>query len=85
MKDLATAPAILGPGALPEFPRTTGGAGDPTVVDPQLIQIQAQTRPAGAASRDPFRNAVDLYNFTTRHLPKSQAEAFSRTPTIGRW
>lgn len=72
---LGTASAILGPGALPEFPRTTGGAGDPNVVDPQLIQIQAQSRPAGAAWRDPFRNAMDLYNFTNKHLPKSQAAA----------
>jgi len=72
---LGTASAILGPGALPEFPRTTGGAGDPNVVDPQLIQLQAQARPAGAAWRDPFRNAMDLYNFSTKHLPKSQAAA----------
>ena len=73
---LANSSAILGPGALPEFPRTTGGAGDPNVVDPQLIQIQAQSRPAGAAWRDPFRNAMDLYNFTIKHLPKGQAESF---------
>jgi hypothetical protein len=70
---LASAPAILGPGALPEFPRDTGGVGDPTITDPQLIQIQAQTRPAGAAWRDPFRNAQDLYTFTTTHLPRSRA------------
>jgi cytochrome c len=71
---LASAPAILGPGALPEFPRTTGSATDPTVLDPQMIQIQAQTRPAGAASRDPFRNAADLFSYTTRHMPKSHAD-----------
>ncbi len=70
---LASAPAILGPGALPEYPRDTGGVGDPTVTDPQLIQIQAQTRPAGAPWRDPLRNAQDLYTFTTTHLPKSRA------------
>jgi hypothetical protein len=70
---LAGAPAVLGPGALPEFPRDTGGVGDPTITDPQLIQIQAQTRPAGAPWRDPFRNAQDLYTFTTTHLPKSRA------------
>jgi cytochrome c len=69
---LANAAAILGPGALPEYPRNSG-VGDPTVTDPQLIQIQAQSRPAGAAWRDPFRNAQDLYTFTTTHLPKSHA------------
>ena len=71
---LAAAPAILGPGALPEYPRSTGSASDPALFDPQLAQIQAQTRPAGAASRDRFRNAADLYNFTTRHMPKTRAE-----------
>jgi len=69
---LASAPAILGPGALPEYPRNTG-SGDPALYDPQLIQIQAQTRPAGAPTRDPFRNAQDLYNFTARHVPKERA------------
>lgn len=69
---LASAGAILGPGALPEYPRNTG-TGDPTITDPQLIQIAAQTRPQGAAWRDPFRNARDLYTFTTTHLPKSRA------------
>src|SRR5438309_1551831 len=31
---LASSPAIMGPGALPEYPRDTGGVGDPTVTDP---------------------------------------------------
>jgi len=70
---LGGATAILGPGALPEYPRA-GGAGDPMVIDPQQIQIQAQTRPAGAAWRDPFRNALDLYGYTVKHLPKNRTE-----------
>jgi mono/diheme cytochrome c family protein len=70
---LASAPAIMGPGALPEYPHDIAGVGDPTITDPQLIQIQAQTRPAGAPWRDPFRNAQDLYTFTTTHLPRSRA------------
>src|SRR5215471_10309712 len=45
------APPVLGPGALPEYPRNNATAGDPALYDPQLIQIQAQTRPAGAPSR----------------------------------
>lgn len=71
---LAAAPALMGPGALPEYPRNTGGTNDPTVTDPQLVQIQAQTRPAGAAWRDPFRNALDVYNYTAKHLPKARAD-----------
>jgi hypothetical protein len=71
---LAAAPAILGTGALPEYPRNSTTVGDPTITDPQLIQIRAQTRPAGAAWRDPFRNALDLHRFLTLHLPKARAE-----------
>jgi len=48
---------LLGPGGLPEYPRSTGSLSDPTVIDPQQLQIQQQSRPAGAGSRDPFRNA----------------------------
>ncbi len=66
---LGVAPAILGPGALPEYPRNSGRSGDPALGDPQLLQIEAQSRPAGAAWRDPFRNAQDLYNFTSTHMP----------------
>jgi mono/diheme cytochrome c family protein len=69
---LGSAGPVMGPGALPEFPRQTG-TGDPSLYDPQLIQVQAQTRPAGAAWRDPFRNASDLYNFTSKHMPKDRA------------
>ena len=72
-------PAIMGPGALPEFPRTNVTSGDPTLYDPQMIQIQAQTRPAGAPSRDPFRNALDLYNYTAKHLPKPRADELKDT------
>jgi mono/diheme cytochrome c family protein len=69
---VGSAPAILGPGALPEYPRNTVGAGDPGLSDPQLLQIEAQARPAGAAWRDPFRNAQDLYSFTSTQMPKGE-------------
>lgn len=70
---LASAPAILGAGALPEYPRASTTAADPAMVDPQLLQMRAQTRPAGAPWRDPLRNAQDLYAFTKTHVPKSRA------------
>jgi hypothetical protein len=63
---------ILGPGALPEYPRGAGSSGDPTLTDPQQLQIQAQSRPAGAAWRDNFRTAQDLYNFTSSQMPKTK-------------
>jgi mono/diheme cytochrome c family protein len=70
---IGAAPAILGPGALPEYPRTLVGSSDPAQSDPQLLQIEAQARPAGAAWRDQFRNAQDLFDFTSTHMPKGNA------------
>jgi hypothetical protein len=70
---IGSAAAILGPGALPEYPRSTVSSSDPALSDPQLLQIEMQSRPAGAAWRDPFRNAQDLYNFTSTHMPKGRA------------
>lgn len=63
-------PALLGPGALPEYPRDLASTGDPAFTDPQLLQIEAQARPAGAAWRDPFKNAQDLFNFASARMPK---------------
>lgn len=68
---IGSAPDVLGSGALPEYPRNTAGSSG-ALTDPQLLQIEAQARPAGAAWRDPFRNAQDLYNFTSTHMPKGQ-------------
>jgi hypothetical protein len=69
---LAGATAILGPGALPEYPRDNTGPGSTIPTDPQQLQIQTQTRPAGAPWRDPFRSAQSLYDFITTHMPKNQ-------------
>ena len=69
---LASAPAILGPTALPEYPRSAGSSGDPTLIDPQQLQIQAQSRPAGAPSRDTFRKAQDVYAFISTYMPKTR-------------
>jgi mono/diheme cytochrome c family protein len=70
---VGAAPDVLGPGALPEQPRNAGGAATSAMTDPQLIQIEAQARPAGAAWRDPFRNAQDLFDFNKSHMPKVNA------------
>jgi hypothetical protein len=72
---LAGASAILGPGALPEYPRDNSGPGSATPTDPQQLQIQVQTRPAGAPWRDPFRNAQSLFEFVSGHMPKTETVA----------
>ena len=65
----STAPRIMGPGALPEYPRARNPNTDPTLSDPALAQLQAQSRPEGAPRRDPFRTAQDLYNFISEKMP----------------
>jgi mono/diheme cytochrome c family protein len=74
---LAGAPAIMGPGALPKYPRDIAGSSvdDPMLIDndPVLLQSEMQTRPEGAAWRDPFRNAQDLFTFTSTHMPRMHA------------
>lgn len=67
---VGSVPAVLGPGALPENPRNSMSSSDPAAGDPQLLQLQAQSRPAGAAWRDPFITAQDLFTFLTTHMPK---------------
>jgi mono/diheme cytochrome c family protein len=71
---LAGAPEILGPGALPEYPRNMS-TGMQAIVDPDQLQIQQQTRPPGAPTRDVFRTADDLHAYVHDHLPKSRAAA----------
>jgi cytochrome c len=71
---LAGAPEILGPGALPEYPRSMS-SGMQAIVDPDQLQIQQQTRPAGAPTRDLFRTAADLDAYVHDHLPKARAAA----------
>ncbi|HXX68986.1 MAG TPA: c-type cytochrome [Polyangiaceae bacterium] len=71
---LAGAPEVLGPGALPEYPRSMS-SGMQAMVDPDQLQIQQQTRPAGAPTRDVFRTADDLHTYIHDHLPKSRAAA----------
>lgn len=75
---IGTFPAVLGPGALPEYPSSAVAASDPALSDPQLLQIEAQARPAGAAWRDPFRNAQDLFTFTSTHMPKGHPGSLSQ-------
>jgi mono/diheme cytochrome c family protein len=71
---LAQAPAVLGPGALPVYPRDSAAAGSLAINDPEQLRIRQQTRPAGAPWRDPFRTAQDLVGFLNTHPAKKRAE-----------
>jgi mono/diheme cytochrome c family protein len=64
---VADAPAILGPGALPEYQRENPGSGVRGLHDPQQMEIEQQTQRTGAKMRRPFRNAWDVYAFVRTH------------------
>lgn len=67
----AYAPATMGGGALPVYPRDNSSA--PTTTDPVQLQMQAQSRPPGAPSRSTFRTAQDLYDYLSTHKPDANA------------
>src|SRR6185503_559228 len=67
----AGAPRVLGEGALPEYPRARNVNADPASGDPEALRLQAQSRPAGAPWRDPFRTAKDLHGYVSRNMPPS--------------
>jgi mono/diheme cytochrome c family protein len=72
---VADAPAILGPGALPEYPRDQPASGIPGVQDPQQMEIDQQTRRTGSRLRGPFRNAMDVVAFVDAHLREPRLHA----------
>jgi mono/diheme cytochrome c family protein len=74
------APRILGPGALPKYPAEQNLNADPAAGDPELLRLRAQTRPAGAPSRDPFSSAEDLFRFVSKNMPRAPAEPGSLRP-----
>jgi mono/diheme cytochrome c family protein len=73
------APRILGAGALPEYPRERDLKADPASGDPELLRLQAQTRPSGAPWRDPFRTAQDLHRYVSEAMPLPADKAGSLT------
>ena len=70
----AYAPATMGVGALPVYPRDNSSS--PTTTDPVQLQMQAQSRPPGAPSRGTFHNAQDLFDYLSHH----KADANPLTP-----
>ncbi len=77
---LGRAPRILGRGALPEYPAEQNLNADPAAGDPELLRLRAQTRPAGAPSRDPFRSAEDLFQFVSKYMPRAPEQPGSLRP-----
>jgi mono/diheme cytochrome c family protein len=78
-ESVSRAPRILGEGALPDYPSEHDLNADPAAGDPELLRLRAQTRPAGAPWRDPFRTADDLYRYVSKNMPLPAKQAGSLT------
>ena len=76
-ESVSSAPRIMGAGALPEYPREHNMNVDPASGDPELLKLKAQSRPAGAPWRDPFRTAQDLYGYVSKNMPQPANRAGS--------
>jgi hypothetical protein len=76
---LSAAPNILGAGALPTYPRDSSSS-NPAMSTGSQQQNQDTSRPPGAPTRDPFRNAQDLYDYLSKRMPLPQSRAGSLKP-----
>jgi mono/diheme cytochrome c family protein len=79
-ESVGRAPRIMGAGALPELPPEHNVNADTAAGDPELLRLRAQTRPAGAPWRDPFRSAQDLYRYVSTSMPLPADKAGSLSP-----
>lgn len=77
---LANAPAIIGSGALPVYPRDQSLSTNPALSNAAAQQQQDASRPPGAPSRDPFRTAQDLFTYTSTKMPLPKSRAGSLKP-----
>jgi len=76
---LTTAPAIMGPGALPRYPRDDTSSSSPTF---QTIANQQQdtTRVPGQARRGAFTNAQDVFEYISTRMPLPRSAAGTLKP-----
>jgi mono/diheme cytochrome c family protein len=75
----AYAPATMGNGALPVYPRDNSSS--PTTTDPVQLQMLAQSRPPGAPSRGAFHTAQDLFDYLSKHKPDQSLQTLAPPDT----
>jgi mono/diheme cytochrome c family protein len=68
-----TAPAVIGYGALPEYPKESSLANNPAFNDPSELKLRESSRPAGAPKREAFRTAQDVFNYIHQRMPMREA------------
>ena len=74
------APRVLGQDALPEYPKPRDTNASPVSGDPEALRLEAQSRPAGAPWRDPFRSAQDLFKYVSKNMPPSEEGRATLSP-----
>jgi mono/diheme cytochrome c family protein len=72
----ASAPPLMGEGALPLYPRDSQLSSTGTT-DPQQLQLMSQGRPPGVQSREPFHTAQDVFDYSSTHMPKDKPGSLS--------
>lgn len=75
---LSAAPNIMGSGALPTYARDPST--NQAVAQATDAQQQQNLRSPGQQTRQPFRTAQDLFEFTSRYMPLPQARIGSLKP-----
>lgn len=68
-----TAPAIMGSDGLPMFPRDPTQSTLAANTDPNEQALRQQLNPGGMPSRQPFKTAQDLYEYTRLKMPSKRA------------
>jgi mono/diheme cytochrome c family protein len=76
----SSVPPVLGPDALPEYPREQNPNSGLAAGDPEALRLKARSRPAGAPARDPFRTAADLHGYLSRNMPPDDEARAAITP-----
>jgi len=77
---MTAAPAVIGSGALAEYPRDKSLSTSPAMSNNAQQQAGDSTRPPGAPSRDPFRTAQDLFTYVSTQMPLPKSRAGSLKP-----
>jgi mono/diheme cytochrome c family protein len=76
---LTIAPAVMGVGALAEYPRNDASSSDPAYATSAPIQGDSAHVP-GQAKREPFHTAQDVYDYVSSRMPLPKSAAGTLKP-----
>jgi mono/diheme cytochrome c family protein len=69
-------PPVMGPSALPIYPRASSAPSDPTMAQQQQQQVQV----TGQASRQNFKTAADVFEYVSTRMPMPKSRAGTLKP-----